>query len=184
MSENENSQKLDTEELDDKEIENSMNEVIQLDKDAKKIVLGFTTAAAGTGAIPIPFADMPILIGEQVAMMSSICALYKIKVKKEGLKMLAVQVIGAGGTALLGKTIATNVIKMIPGAGSVAGGVISATTAGALTLSLGMAFIKICDEVKLGKLSEDEMFSKQTAKKMKKYFSEEMKKNQEDENGE
>lgn len=152
------------------------DEILKLDSDAKKIVYGFSTAAAGTGAIPIPFADMPLLIGEQVAMMSSICAAYGIKVKKEGLKMLAIQAIGAGGASLIGKTVATNVIKFLPGGGTIIGGAVSATTAGAITLALGMTFIQICDDVKLGKLAEKDMFSKKTAKKMKKIFKDEFKK--------
>ena len=157
-------------------IKADVDEVLKLDSDAKKVVIGFSTAAAGTGAIPIPFADMPLLIGEQVVMMSSICAIYDIKVKKEGLKMLAIQVIGAGGASVIGKTIATNLIKLIPVGGSVVGGAVSATTAGAITFALGMAFIQVCDDIKLGKLSEKDMFSKETARKMKKMFRDELKK--------
>lgn len=164
------------------DVRNNVDEVLKLDADAKKVVAGFATGATVTGAVPIPFADMPLLIGEQVVMMTSICAVYGIKVKKEGLKMLAIQVIGAGGASVLGKTIATNVVKLIPGAGSVVGGAISATTAGVITFALGMAFIEICNEVKLGKLSEKDMFSRETARKMKKIFKNEMKKrNEEDE---
>ena len=157
-------------------VEADVDEVLKLDSDAKKIVIGFSTAAAGTGAIPIPFADMPLLIGEQVVMMSSICAVYGVKVKKDGLKMLAIQAIGAGGASVIGKTIATNVIKLIPGGGTIVGGAVSATTAGAITFALGMAFIQVCDEIKLGILSEKEMFSKETARKMKKMFNDELKK--------
>lgn len=157
-------------------VRTDVDEILKLDSNAKKIILGFSTAAAGTGAIPIPFADMPLLIGEQVAMMSSICAVYGIKVKKDGLKMLAIQAIGAGGASLIGKTVVTNVIKLFPGGGTIIGGAVSATTAGAITLALGMAFIRICDDIKLGKLSEKDMFSKQTAKKIKKMFRQELKK--------
>ena len=162
------------------DVRNNVDEVLKLDADAKKVVAGFTTGATVTGAVPIPFADMPLLIGEQVVMMTSICVVYGIKVKKERLEMLAIQVIGAGGASVLGKTIATNVVKLIPGAGSVVGGAISATTAGVITFALGMAFIEICNEVELGKLSEKDMFSRETARKMKKIFKNEMKKRNED----
>ena len=46
-------------------------------------------ATAATGAIPIPFADMPLLIGEQVAMMATICGIFEIDIKKDGLKATA-----------------------------------------------------------------------------------------------
>lgn len=156
------------------ELNEKINEVIELNEKAKKIVAGFAVTAAGTGAVPIPFADFPLLIGEQVTMMSSICAVYGIRIKKEGLKMLVIQVLGVSGTTMVGKTFVSNLLKFIPGLGSLAGGAISATTAGALTLSLGMTFIKICEEVKLGKLSENDMLSKKTAKRMRELFQYEM----------
>ena len=46
-------------------------------------------ATAATGAIPIPFADAPMMIAEQVALMATICGIYGIDVGKDGLKMLA-----------------------------------------------------------------------------------------------
>ena len=55
-------------------------------EDADNAVAIAVAATAATGAIPIPFADMPLLIGEQVAMMASICAIFKIDIEKDGLK--------------------------------------------------------------------------------------------------
>ena len=49
--------------------------------------------------------------------------------------------IGAGGATLLGKTVVTNLLKFIPGAGTIAGGAISAGTAGVITAALGEAYI-------------------------------------------
>lgn len=51
--------------------------------------------------------------------------------------------IGAGGATLLGKTVVTNILKFIPGAGTVVGGAISAGTAGVITAALGEAYIGI-----------------------------------------
>ena len=72
-------------------------------------------ATAATGAIPIPFADMPLLIGEQVAMMATIFGIFEIDIKKDGLKALASAAIGAAGAGFVGKTVATNLMKLIPG---------------------------------------------------------------------
>lgn len=47
--------------------------------------------------------------------------------------------IGTAGTTVLGKTIAANLIKLIPAVGSIVGGIISA----ALTAALGEAYIAI-----------------------------------------
>ncbi|NEQ83342.1 MAG: GTP-binding protein, partial [Moorea sp. SIO2I5] len=42
----------------------------------------------------------------------------------------------------VGKVIVANLLKMIPGAGTVLGGAISGSTAAALTLALGLSYIK------------------------------------------
>lgn len=150
-------------------------EITALNEKAENAVAVAATAA--TGAIPIPFADAPLLIGEQVTLMATICGIYGINVGKDGLKMLATTVIGAGGAAIVGKTVATNLLKFIPVAGSVAGGAISAGTAGLVTLAMGKAFIEVCKMVKLGKISEADITSSKGSSVMKEQFKYQMKKN-------
>ncbi len=152
-------------------------EITELNEKAENAVAVAVAATAATGAIPIPFADAPIMIGEQVALMATICGIYGIDVSKDGLKMLATTAIGAGGAAIVGKTVATNLLKLIPGAGSVAGGAISAGTAGVITLAMGKAFIEVCKLVKLGKLSEADLTSSKGASLMKEQFKDQLKKN-------
>lgn len=154
-------------------------ELVALNEKAENAVAVAVAATAATGAIPIPFADMPLLIGEQVTMMASICAIYGIDIKKDGLKMLATSAIGAGGAAVVGKTVATNLLKFIPGAGTVAGGAVSAGTAGVITLAMGKAFIEVCKLVKVGKLSEKDLTSAKGKALMKENFKNQMKKNKE-----
>jgi len=151
-------------------------ELVELNEKADNAVAVAVGATAATGAIPIPFADAPLLIGEQVALMATICGIYKINVSKDGLKMLATAAIGAGGATVVGKTIATGLLKLIPGAGSVAGGVISAGTAGVVTLAMGKAFIKVCNMVKVGKLSEADLTSNKGKEIMKEQFKEQLSK--------
>lgn len=147
-------------------------ELTRMNEQAENAVAIAVAATAATGALPIPFADAPLMVGEEVALMVKICAIYGINVKKEGLKMLAVTALSAGGATIVGKTIASNLFKLIPGAGSVVGGTISAGTAGVVTLAMGKAFIEVCKMVKLGKLNEEEMLSKEG----KEAFKEELKK--------
>ncbi len=164
-------------------MENNFNEkmhefdLIKMNEKAETAVVTAATVAGGTGAIPIPFADAPLLIAEQVTMMATICGIYKMDIKKDGLKMLATAAIGAGGATVVGKTIVTNLLKFIPGAGSIVGGAISAGTAGAITLAMGKAFIEVCKMVKLGKLSEADLTSSKGRKIMKEQFKEQFKKN-------
>lgn len=145
-------------------------EIIALNEKAENAVAVAVAATAATGAVPIPFADAPLLIGEQVTLMATICGIYGIDVGKDGLKMLATTAISAGGATIVGKTIATNLLKLIPGAGTVVGGAVSAGTAGLVTLAMGKAFIEVCKAVKLGKLSESDLTSSQGISMMKEEF--------------
>ena len=109
-------------------------------------------------------------------LMATICGIYGINVKKDGLKMLATTAISAGGAAVLGKSIVTGIMKLIPGIGSVIGGAISAGTASVITLAMGRAFIEVCKMVKIGKLSEAELVSKKGKDIFTSQFASQMKK--------
>lgn len=149
---------------------------IMLEK-ADNIVLGFVAATGATGAIPIPFADAPILIGEQVAMMVAINSVFKMDVGKDVLKSLVTAAIGVGGATVVGKTVVANLLKLIPGVGSVAGGAISAATASLITFALGKAYIQVCKAIRMGKLNQDDLTKKAGADALSKAFKEQLKKN-------
>ena len=161
------------------ELENELKglEITALNEKAENAVAVAVAATATTGAIPIPFADAPLLIAEQVTLMATICGIYGIDVGKDGLKMLATTALGAGGATIVGKTVATNLLKLIPGAGTVAGGAISAGTAGLVTLAMGKAFIEVCKMMKIGKLNEADILSSKGKNIMKDQFKEQLKKN-------
>lgn len=149
-------------------------ELTELNEKAENAVAVAVASTAVTGFVPIPFADAPLLIAQQVGLMASICAIYKIDIEKDGLKMLATAAIGAGGAAVVGKTLATNLLKMIPGIGTAAGGVVSGGTAGVVTLAMGKAFIEVCKMVKVGKLSESDLTSSKGTELMKQQFREQL----------
>ena len=145
-------------------------EITKLNEKADQAVALATGTTTLTGAIPIPFADAPLLIAQQVGLMASICGIYGINIGKDGLKMLATTVICAGGAFVVGKTVATNLIKVIPGPGTVVGCSVSAATAGVITFAMGKAFIEVCKAVKVGKLSESDVVSSKGIEFMKKQF--------------
>ena len=152
-------------------------EITALNEKAENAVAVAVAATAATGAIPIPFADAPLLIGEQVTLMATICGIYGMDIEKDGLKMLATAAIGVGGATFVGKTVASNLLKLLPGIGSVAGGAISAGTAGVITFAMGMAFIEVCKMVKLGKLSQEELITTKGVAIMKSEFKDQLLKN-------
>lgn len=137
---------------------------------AKMIVTGFAATATASCTIPIPVADSFILISEQITMMGAIGMVYKLNLKKNTLWTLVLGALGAGGTSMLGKTIVSSVFKFIPGIGSVIGSVISASTAGILTLALGNTFIELCEKIKSGEWSEGDISGKKGTEYFKTTF--------------
>ncbi|MDR1194160.1 MAG: DUF697 domain-containing protein [Peptococcaceae bacterium] len=151
-------------------------EIKKMLEEADSAVLGFAGAAGATGAVPIPFADAPLLVAEQVVMMLRINTIFKIDVSKDILKSLATAAIGVGGATVVGKTVAANLLKMIPGVGTLAGGAVSAATAGVITLALGKAYIQVCKAVKMGKLDQGDLTREAGMEAMKAAFKEQLRK--------
>ena len=124
---------------------------------AQKIVAGFVTAAAGEGAVPVPFADAWMLIPTQISMIAGITVVFGIDVSKSVIVGFVTSALGSSAATIGGKALVSNLIKLIPGAGSVAGGAISAATAGMLTAAIGEAYIQIMIAIYNGELSEKDL---------------------------
>lgn len=110
---------------------------------ASKEVLAATALAATAAATPVPFSDAFTLVPIQVAMIAKISYTFGMDVSKMALTTMVTSLIGTGGAVFVGRTIVTGLLKMIPGVGSVVGGAISATTAGAITKVLGDAYVLV-----------------------------------------
>ena len=134
---------------------------------ADKAVTTAAASAVATGVTPIPFADSMVLIPIQITMMASITAIYGIEVDKALLATFVSSVLGTGGATIAGKTIVSNLLKLVPGLGSVAGGLISGGTAGALTTALGKAYIKLIEMVYKGEFKSSDLNTELGKEKMK-----------------
>ena len=142
---------------------------------AQAAVATATVAAAGEGAAPIPFSDCALLIPTQVSMIASITVIFGFDVNKSVITALLSSSIGAGGATVLGKTMVTNILKFIPGAGTIVGGAISASTAGVITAALGEAYIAIMELVFKGEMSIDDLGTKKGKDKMTVLFKQQLK---------
>ena len=71
----------------------------------------------------------------------------------------------------MGKTIVANLLKFIPGIGSVAGGVISGATAAALTAALGEAYIIIMVMMCKGELSIADLNTEKGKQEVREIFT-------------
>ena len=108
-------------------------------------------------------------------MIASITVIFGFDVNKSVITALLSSSIGAGGATLLGKTVVTNLLKFISGAGTAVGGVISAGTAGVITAALGEAYIGIMELVFKGDMSIDDLGSKKGKETMSTLFKAQLK---------
>lgn len=92
-----------------------------------------TTAAAAAGVIPIPMADTIPITGAQMTMIMGLAKVFDIPMTQAA----AQSILGGTMASQAGRAIFSNIIKGIPGVGTVVGGVISAGTSVALTETLG-----------------------------------------------
>lgn len=104
-----------------------------LEKKCHIAIHSATTAAAAAGAIPIPMSDAIPITATQIGMIIALGKTFNITLSQAAAKSIA----GVGITQQAGRAIVANIFKAIPGIGTVAGGVIGATTAAALTEALG-----------------------------------------------
>lgn len=98
---------------------------------ANKWILGAGATAATIGAVPIPGADFIPLTSLQVGLILKLSTLYGKPISKDNAKELII----ASVVGNVGKTIFRQIVKVIPGAGMVAG----ASVAGGMTIALGHA---------------------------------------------
>ncbi|ABD00587.1 GTP-binding protein [Synechococcus sp. 63AY4M2] len=110
---------------------------------AFKYVSGYVASAAFIGATPLPFADAPLLVAAQIGMIANISFIFGYKASPSFYYSLMAALAGVGGAVVTGRAIVSNLLKLIPGVGSLAGGIIQSTTAATLTLSLGLAYIEL-----------------------------------------
>jgi len=111
-------------------------------KRARKYVKTAAATAAGIGGVPIPFSDAVLLIPTQVGMLASISSCFGLQLTTAFLGTLLASSTGITGATFLGRSVASNLLKLIPGAGYVVGGLISGSTAALITTLLGEAYIR------------------------------------------
>lgn len=132
-------------------------------------------AAVGLGATPIPFSDCALLIPTQLTMVASITAIFGFDVNKSVITALISSTIGAGGSTILGKTVVTNILKLIPGFGTIVGGAISAATAGVITAAFGEAYIGVMELVFKGDMKLEEIGTNKGKKVISDLFKKQLK---------
>lgn len=112
----------------------------------------YIASASGTAglaaATPIPFSDAAVLVPIQLGMMARLAQLYKVPFDRAAL----MAVLSTTAATQAGRSTAAALLKLIPGAGSVAGGAISASVASGYTLAMGQAWLAVVQRAAQGGL--------------------------------
>lgn len=121
-----------------------MEERLEAMKDSAKLIVHTSSVAAGVvGATPVPGSDAPLIAGVQSTMIYKINSEFELDITTSASASIISGILGVTAVAQVGKTIVSNVLKFIPGVGSVVGGAISAATAVGLTEAIGHAYIQV-----------------------------------------
>jgi uncharacterized protein (DUF697 family) len=105
-------------------------------REALPYILGYSTLAATAGALPVPFVDLLLLSAIQTGMLYDLARLYGQPMTARRLGELASTL----GLGILVRQASRELIKVIPGLGTVLGSVTGGALAGASTFALGKAF--------------------------------------------
>ncbi|GAA8923618.1 hypothetical protein HpEKA49_08870 [Helicobacter pylori] len=111
--------------------------------DESKTIIHIASGAAGAaGLIPIPFSDMPLIVGVQKRMIHEMNDAFEVSLGKSAIPTFITEISSIIALAHVERTLINGFLKkFIPAAESVAGG----TTAVAITEGIGFAYLKVLE---------------------------------------
>ena len=112
-------------------------------KRAHGLVMAAATTAAAIGATPLPFADAALLVPTQVAMLAGVSGVFGLPLTEAFLSTLVSASLTGLGATFTGQSVVSGLLKLVPGAGTLVGGLISASVAATLTTLFGQAYVAV-----------------------------------------
>lgn len=135
-------------------------------EDALAWSTAYIAGSFGAGFTPIPFSDAAAIVPLQVGMLSHITTIFGVSLDKAIISGVVGSVVGSGVSAMAERYIVSNLLKSIPGVGTVIGGAISGGTASILTTALAISYIGVVKKVAAseykGRLLNDEEIANMT----------------------
>ena len=116
--------------------------------DVDAFLLKYAATAFGIGATPIPVPSAAALVPLQMKMLSEIAVRWNVLSMEQTMGSLLTQMV----TTTVGRTVAASLLKLIPGAGQLVGGIINGSVAGAITYGVGKAFNYGCYQLQKSQL--------------------------------
>lgn len=118
--------------------------------EAVKVINLSMAATFGTGFSPIVGSDAPLMMATQTGMIAKITSIYGIEIDEQKVETAIISVLGIYGALITGKTLSSNLMKLMPGVGTVGGGLISGGVGMVLTGALGYAYAELMSLVLKG----------------------------------
>jgi predicted GTPase len=106
-----------------------------------------SAGAFATGFTPIPVSDAPLLVANQLALVARILHIYNLQSFKNFLSNATIASLVGQVLARSGMYAASQLLKMIPGIGTILGGTINGAVAGSITYALGLSVIELCEQI-------------------------------------
>lgn len=149
-------------------------------KSAKNWARTYIATSFGVGFIPIPFSDASLLVPMQVALLAHITVIFGVPIDKATILSVIAAVGGTGSATVVGRSIVSNAFKFIPGVGTIAGGLISGTTASIVTQALASSYIQVLKTLAMSDLTGEETTTDKIVQLMQKEFKKYIKDNRKD----
>lgn len=147
---------------------------------ARRWARRYIVTTFGVGFTPIPFSDATVLVPMQIGMMAHITAIFGISMDQATALGILGAIGGTGSATYLGRLIVSNVVKFIPGIGSMAGGMISGTTASIITTALAMSYIEVLTFIATAEAKGEEVSPRTVRKLMKDLYGQRLQRGQND----
>lgn len=135
----------------------------------------YITTAFGVGFAPVPISDAALLVPMQITMLAHITAIFGLSLDKAQIISMLAGIGGTGGVTLAGKFLVGSAFKIIPGIGSVTGGIISGSTASALTIGLAYSYIEVLRRITLAEAAGQDLKLKEIQQIMNQSLSQQLK---------
>jgi uncharacterized protein (DUF697 family)/GTP-binding protein EngB required for normal cell division len=115
-------------------------------KEAQGYIAAAATAAAAAAFVPIPLSDAATLVPLQLGMLAKIAQLHKVAFDRAALLAIASTTVATSA----GRATFSNLLTLVPGAGAMAGGMLSAGVASTFTYAMGQAWLVVCQRAARG----------------------------------
>jgi len=124
-------------------------------KKAHGIIAQHVATSFAVGFVPIPMSDAPLLVANEMSLLARVLFFYDLGSLKENLTTMGASTLMGPLLTTAGRSLASSILKAIPGIGTIVGGLISGAVGAAVTYAFGEAASTISYTIAKAQLSGD-----------------------------